>query len=997
MAATSSPTLPTATVTTNAGVTHIDLAFAAAVAKGRGSIFVTDGAIQTVIDRVTGEPTLRVVGATVKKEIGLGQVSIDGRHASFDAADLAPGKHYSIFMAPGVLSSGGIPIGGITVPNQLGFDVAALPPEPPEPPALSASFSFDGTTLRAGQDIEILVTLSRAVTNLPPDAFSAEHASILQVIRIENSLTWKVILTGSGKVADPDNVLTLDLSQVEIAPGLHGSGVATSPAYAVDTLVGAWVAQAGSDRDTGISQNDNLVNSTAPYIRGELHGDLADGETIELVINNAAVDSARINVSRDGASWFWSYAPAATGEEHILIEGANTIEVRVKNAAGHSSAAHTTVITVDTAAPEIAASPDGATGLPLDAAIVITFKEPVYWRGGEGNTLPVTVHTAGDDSIRVVEVDASAFLRGASTLTLDPEALGLAPGKHYEIGLPADLTDYAGNSLLDAIIAFQTAGPHGGADQTGPVVTHAIVDGDLFYQAGETITFRLRFNEAVRQAANTEVWVGLSNGGSAYLQSIDGDEAVFSYTVDEVDADIGNLTITDATLLIMHIEDLSGNPLTSADVLLDGFRQNQGSGDGYLPVTVVVDTVAPDAPGATALDAASDSGILEDSITNVRTPTLTGHAEADAWISILKGDMTVGGTRADASGDWAAMVELPPGDGQHSLTVVQTDRAGNQSAGAGFTLTIDTAAAALGAPALANDTGVQADRITSDATLKGSGAEANADIQIVRNGAVVGFGSADAAGNWTADFNVNPGAGAHTVAVRQIDQAGNTGALSPTLTFTMQPPEPVVAAAPRLAAASDTGRYDNDGITKNVTPTFSGSGAAPHSTIALFAGSREIGRAPTDAQGNWSVNVGPAHQFKADGSYDITSRPVGAGGVLGAASQAMALVIDTTAPRLTAFHRPSKAFELQFGEQVFFEADGEFRLVKNGQEREVFKGDDPSNWSITDQGDTHLLTLRFNMNGSLHLSMQNANGVQDIAGNAAVIVGTPAWLIDIFV
>lgn len=40
------------------------LTFAGAISKGSGSIFVTDGTVQTVIDRVTGEPRLRVVGGS---------------------------------------------------------------------------------------------------------------------------------------------------------------------------------------------------------------------------------------------------------------------------------------------------------------------------------------------------------------------------------------------------------------------------------------------------------------------------------------------------------------------------------------------------------------------------------------------------------------------------------------------------------------------------------------------------------------------------------------------------------------------------------------------------------------------------------------------------------------------------------------------------------------------------------------------------------------------
>jgi hypothetical protein len=983
---TSSASLVSKTVTTVAGVTHIDLDFSAAMAKGRGTIFVTDGAVQTVIDRVTGEPKLRVVGATVTREISLDQVSISGTHVSFDATGLAAGKHYSIYMGVGTLQSGGSPFAGYTVPNQVAFDIAAAPP------ALSASFSFENTTLQSGQDIVAFVTLSRAVGSLNASAFSAENAAVLSVTPTDNPLLWKVVLTRSGSVADAENVLRLDMTKVEITPGVHGSGVATSPAYAVDTVVSAWVSQAGSGWDTGASDTDNLVNHTSPYIMGELHGGLNEGEFIELSINGVTVDPERISVVRETSPWFWSYSPGEGEDEPYLHEGANTIVVRVKDADAHSSATHTSTITVDTVAPEIDYSPDGATALPLNADIVITFREPLYWTDEESDMMPISVYCAEDDSAREVWVDASAFLDGGSMLTLDPGALGLEAGKHYELRLPDYLTDYAGNSLAEAVIGFQTSGT---PDLTGPSATHAIVDGSLFYRAGQTITFRIKFDEAICPASDAILWVGLSNGYRADIASIEGDEATFTYTVGTVDADIGNLFITDTSLLVDNIEDLAGNPLTSAHIVFDGIHQYLGYGYGYLPVNVVVDTVAPDAPPAPTVKPDSDSGELGDDITADRTPTLKGIAEARAWVGIYKGITYLGGARADADGNWEATINTELPGGVHSLTVRQIDRAGNESTGTAYSLTIDYSAERPSTPMLANDTGSSAsDRITHDPTLKGSGAEAYAQIQIMRGTEVVGYGSSDEDGNWQAEFGVDLPDGEHTVTVRQIDRAGNTSADSAPITFTLDTTRPAApSGAPDLAAASDSGVSDSDNVTNDNTPTFTGSGALPNSIVVLYANEVEVGRRESDASGNWSITSSTL----LDNHYSIAVKQLDAAGNQSSYSASLDVVIDTIGPSLVAAlaNQPRKEYQLGFNEAIRFTPAGFFQLKESDVNFARFESGNNFNWVLDggSGGESSVLNLNVAASGRFKLEM-NSNAITDLAGNVAVI-GTPVWNFDL--
>ena len=110
------------------------------------------------------------------------------------------------------------------------------------------------------------------------------------------------------------------------------------------------------------------------------------------------------------------------------------------------------------------------------------------------------------------------------------------------------------------------------------------------------------------------------------------------------------------------------------------------------PLSVTIDTAAT-APSAPDLADASDSGSLNnDNKTNDNTPTVTGSgAEAGATVTLYDGATAVGTAVADSSGNWSITGSVLS-DGVHSLTVKQTDIAGNTSVGStALSVTIDTA------------------------------------------------------------------------------------------------------------------------------------------------------------------------------------------------------------------------------------------------------------------------------------------------------------------
>jgi hypothetical protein len=149
----------------------------------------------------------------------------------------------------------------------------------------------------------------------------------------------------------------------------------------------------------------------------------------------------------------------------------------------------------------------------------------------------------------------------------------------------------------------------------------------------------------------------------------------------------------------------SNGAWTFSDSLGDGTFQYvaiSNAGERSASVSVVIDTMAPAAPGTPDLDAGSDNGISStDNLTNDNTPTFNGTGKIGASIEIFNdansnntvdvGEALATGT-VDGSGNWTA-TSGTVADGTHSnVKSIQTDLAGNVSAvSGGLSVTIDTA------------------------------------------------------------------------------------------------------------------------------------------------------------------------------------------------------------------------------------------------------------------------------------------------------------------
>jgi len=338
--------------------------------------------------------------------------------------------------------------------------------------------------------------------------------------------------------------------------------------------------------------------------------------------------------------------------------------------------------------------------------------------------------------------------------------------------------------------------------------------------------------------------------------------------------------------------------LTQIDVTSIDLAGNSSISETF---TVTRDATPPNAP-TVALDSASNSGSSQDLITNNTTPLLQGEAEAGARIEIRQGEALLGSVEADENGAWAFRTpELA--SGTHSFDVVAVDLAGNTSTTAALEIEIDTTGTQV--PLLDldvnSDTGASTsdnvtneNQITLTATVEGA-----QNVRFLAGETELGFGVEGPAGVWTLTTDALAD-GVYSITAESSDVAANlvTSAPLEVTIDTLRPDMPTIA----LDAGSDTGEDDN--ITSDATPTFSGTAEAG-SVVTLLARSGgegeiqpraplpmlELGEVEANGSGEWSITSSDL----PDGDYTIFAVSTDlAGNAI--SSEEVSVTIETVAP-----------------------------------------------------------------------------------------------------
>lgn len=671
----------------------------------------------------------------------------------------------------------------------------------------------------------------------------------------------------------------------------------------------------GTGSDSGALATDRITNVATPTVLGV-------AEANSVVTLHDDVSGLNVGTATADGSGVWSIDVASA-----LSNGTHSLTATAVDVAGNTSAAGVLVVTIDTAAtvPTTPVLTVGSDRGSSNSDRLTSDSTPTVSGSAEANSV-ITLYdgsvfvglgTAGSDGLW--SVTAGALTEGAHTLTVRAtDVAGNTSDASGELVVTIDLTtavrsimrasgsavansvvtlyegvnpagegiNFFGSATADAnglwtllasdlgvadytLTAVAPGANSGTAGPSAPLVTIDVVTpvrSMLLAQASDTGSGR----DDLLTNDTTPTLIGMVEADSV-VTLYDGNLAVGTTTADGT----GAWTITSATLgsglrqLSVTTVDRAGNTATSASGL-----------------AVTIDTTAPSAPAVPALSPDSNSGRLNNLVTNVRQPVLTGNAEANAHILLYANGTLVGETDADASGNWSggtSALSL----GAQTMTVRAVDAAGNtSSASSGLTLTITPESAAPTGIGLApaSDSGVQADQLTNvrTPTITGS-AVANSVVTLYDYITVVGTGTADGNGLWSITTG-NLSGSSYTFTATAIDPDGVESPLSAPFFFSIDTTAPTAPGNLDLA-------NDDDTLTNNATPPITGTAEAG-STVLLYDGNVLVGSATAGGGGLWTVSPSSA---LSDAAHSLTVRAVDAAGNTSAASSALIVTVDTVA------------------------------------------------------------------------------------------------------
>ncbi|MGX5012476.1 BapA/Bap/LapF family large adhesin [Enterobacter asburiae] len=301
--------------------------------------------------------------------------------------------------------------------------------------------------------------------------------------------------------------------------------------------------------------------------------------------------------------------------------------------------------------------------------------------------------------------------------------------------------------------------------------------------------------------------------------------------------------------------------------------------------TLTVDFTPPTTP--TAIVLTDDTGAIRGTITagtptDASKPILAGTGEPGGTITIYDNGVAIGTTTVLPNGTWSVTPSGPLPDGTHTITVVETDAAGNQSAASEpIIFTVDTTPPlAPGDLVVSNDGG----------TITGT-AEPGSTVTIREGDAILGTPVADSEGNFSLTLTP-PKLNGEILTADATDAAGNTGPATSAAAPDVTPPQAPVIVSVIDDVLNTTGPVEQNGLTNDRAPTLNGTGE-PGSTITIFNGSDIIGTVDVPSSGLWSFT--PPSPL-ADGTYVLTATATDAAGNPSGQSNAWTIIVDGTAP-----------------------------------------------------------------------------------------------------
>ncbi|EAU0220613.1 Ig-like domain repeat protein [Salmonella enterica subsp. enterica] len=590
--------------------------------------------------------------------------------------------------------------------------------------------------------------------------------------------------------------------------------------------------------DTGVDNTDHIINEKNPALTGTA----APYSTVKLYIDGALIAEVRTN--KDGR---WEYTLKA---DQGLVDGDHRITASVEDIAGNIAHSDPFLISVDTAIsiPIVSLSPDSDSGISDDNLTNIV-KPTLHLKDIDPDIISVQVWDAMSDTqigVATQQPDGS----WAYTFTSD-----LTEGLHQ---VYVKVEDIAGNKANSAVFDFTI-------DTTVSTPVISLLSKDDTGVTGDNLTNINKPGFAISgvDADAHRVVVQVMHNGVSEEIELSHLNGSWLFTP-------GNTWTDGSYTLTVKVEDKAGNTNYST------------------PLTVVIDTqIAID-----GVELVNDSGVKGDNMTNDDRPHFRVTVPTDVnevRLSIDGGNSWVQATPGVA-GSWEYIWPTDLADGQYTLTVEATDKAGNT-----VTKTIDFAVdTTLSVPVIvldsADDTGIQGDNMTNSTQPTFALQHIDDDavrvtVSVEHGGVTTTFDATKGTGGWSFTPTGAWADGDYTLSVSVEDKAGNTSH-SASLTVTVD----TQIAINNIELVNDSG-IPNDNLTNNVRPHFQVTVPTDVNVVRLSidGGKTWFNATQSATPGAWDY-IWP--DDVADGGYTLTVEATDKAG--NQTTQELDFTIDTT-------------------------------------------------------------------------------------------------------
>jgi large repetitive protein len=608
-------------------------------------------------DGLSVEVTLPV-GAAVGDKVS---VSIDGS-TSIDriltAADVSSGKITVVIPQADLTAAGAGPADVNVTYSDVAGNTASPAPlnlllDLIQPTVTVAAVGDGNLTKTEATDPSGVATVTSENTSTSTVTFVGPNGTVTKTIN-NNGSALPVTLTEAELAILGDGTVTIKIATTDTAGNVTNSPDRT---FVLDTVVPT----------APVNTTPPATNDTTPEIKGAGGN---PGDTITLFAPDGTTVLGTTTVAPDGT---WSITPT-------LAPGSYNLTVKATDAAGNQSPATAVPLTVDTTPPTITSAT--LVGDANKTAAEATSASGVWAVNGEAGTTSVVTLTGPNGTVtKTIVNDGTSkpvVLTAADLATLGDGTVNIATVTSDAAGNTT--TSTAGSFALDTVPPTATVIPVGDANKTAAEATSASGVLTVNGEAGTTsvVTFT---------GPNGTVTKTVTNTGSP--------QPVVLSPADLIALGDGNITVNTVTT------DTAGNTTTRTD---GGFALDT-TAPAAITVTIVSDTnndtfitesadgfsqaatevaVQVNLPSTGSLAVAGDTVVISDNFGNTRTVVISA-AQASARAVIVN-------------------LPKPAEDTLFTVTATLTDFAGNATAPATDSATLDMLAPGTPAVEIVMDT-----------------------------------------------------------------------------------------------------------------------------------------------------------------------------------------------------------------------------------------------------------------------------------------------------